>query len=180
MYAIRSYYEYAEQKRLLAQAEIKLLQAQVNPHFLFNALNTLAAVIRRDPEHARRLVHHLSTFFRKNLKRSGDEVSLRDELEHVHAYLQIEQARFADRLQVEIAIPVITSYSIHYTKLYDPGRLRARMRIWPASSSWEVPCLMAFSTTGCRVKAGSLASSRFALMRMRPAERWTEPSSTWL
>ena len=65
--------KYNEQKRLLAQSEIKLLQAQINPHFLFNALNTLAAVIRRDPEDARTLVHHLSTFFRKNLKRQSDE-----------------------------------------------------------------------------------------------------------
>ena len=97
--------KYNEQKRLLAQSEIKLLQAQINPHFLFNALNTLAAVIRRDPEDARTLVHHLSTFFRKNLKRQGDEVTLADELEHVNAYLHIEQARFAEHLSVQIAIP---------------------------------------------------------------------------
>ena len=97
--------KYNEQKRLLAQGEIKLLQAQINPHFLFNALNTLSAVIRRDPEQARVLVQHLSTFFRKNLKRQSDEVSLRDELEHVDAYLQIEQARFADHLQVQWQIP---------------------------------------------------------------------------
>ena len=55
-----------EQKRLLAQSEIKLLQAQINPHFLFNALNTLAAVIRKDPEAARQIVQYLSTFFRKS------------------------------------------------------------------------------------------------------------------
>ena len=97
--------KYNEQKRLLAQGEIKLLQAQINPHFLFNALNTLSAVIRRDPEQARTLVQHLSTFFRKNLKRQSDEVSLRDELEHVQAYLQIEQARFADNLSVQWQIP---------------------------------------------------------------------------
>lgn len=97
--------KYNEQKRLLAQGEIKLLQAQINTHFLFNALNTLSAVIRRDPEQARALVQHLSTFFRKNLKRQSDEVSLRDELEHVQAYLQIEQARFADHLSVQWQIP---------------------------------------------------------------------------
>jgi two-component system LytT family sensor kinase len=93
-----------EQKRLLAQAEIKLLQAQINPHFLFNALNTLAAVIRRDPQAARRIVHYLSTFFRKSLKRTGNDATLKDELEHVDAYLQIELARFAGRLDVEIAV----------------------------------------------------------------------------
>ena len=94
-----------EQKRLLAQSEIKLLQAQINPHFLFNALNTLAAVIRRDPEAARQIVHYLSTFFRKSLKRVGNDATLKDELEHVDAYLQIELARFAGRLDVKMAIP---------------------------------------------------------------------------
>ena len=66
-----------EQKRLLAQSEIKLLQAQINPHFLFNALNTLAAVIRSDPEEARRIVRYLSTFFRKSLKRPSTETHSR-------------------------------------------------------------------------------------------------------
>lgn len=94
-----------EQKRLLAQSEIKLLQAQINPHFLFNALNTLTAVIRRDPEAARDLVQYLSTFFRKSLKRASNEATLKDEIEHVDAYLQIELARFADRLIVEFAVP---------------------------------------------------------------------------
>ncbi|ATA26269.1 histidine kinase [Brenneria goodwinii] len=96
---------FERQKQLLVQSEIKLLHAQVNPHFLFNALNTLSAVIRRDPNHARQLVLSLSTFFRKNLKRSNDEVTLSDELEHVNAYLEIEKARFADHLTVDITLP---------------------------------------------------------------------------
>lgn len=94
-----------EQKQLLAQSEIKLLQAQINPHFLFNALNTLAAVIRRDPEAARQIVQDLSTFFRKSLKRASNDATLRDEIEHVDAYLRIELARFAGRLDVELRIP---------------------------------------------------------------------------
>jgi two-component system LytT family sensor kinase len=95
--------KYNEQKRLLAQSRSLLLQAQINPHFLFNALNTLAAVIRRDPEDARTLVHHLSTFFARTS--SQGEVTLADELEHVNAYLHIEQARFAEHLSVQIQIP---------------------------------------------------------------------------
>lgn len=97
--------QYERQKALLTQSEIKLLHAQVNPHFLFNALNTLVAVIRRDGERACDLVQSLSTFFRKNLKRSDDEVSLADEIEHVNAYLQIEKARFADRLEIAVSLP---------------------------------------------------------------------------
>jgi two-component system LytT family sensor kinase len=96
---------YEQQKQLLTQSEIKLLQAQVNPHFLFNALNTLSAVIRVDPVKARHLVQNLSTFFRKNLKRSSEEASLSDEIEHVNAYLQIELARFSPHLSVDIDMP---------------------------------------------------------------------------
>ena len=96
---------YEQQKQLLAESEIKLLHAQVNPHFLFNALNTISAVIRRDPERACGLVQNLSVFFRKNLKRPGDEVRLADEIEHVRAYLEIELARFGDRLAVTIDVP---------------------------------------------------------------------------
>lgn len=92
-------------KQLLSKTEIKLLHAQVNPHFLFNALNTLLAVIRRDKQQASQLVQNLSTFFRKNLKRTDEIVTLKDEIEHVNAYLQIEKMRFMEQLTVEITIP---------------------------------------------------------------------------
>ncbi|EFF9706544.1 two-component regulatory system sensor histidine kinase BtsS [Escherichia coli] len=97
--------QYERQKAMLTQSEIKLLHAQVNPHFLFNALNTIKAVIRRDSEQASQLVQYLSTFFRKNLKRPSEIVTLADEIEHVNAYLQIEKARFQSRLQVYMNIP---------------------------------------------------------------------------
>lgn len=77
----------------------------VNPHFLFNALNTLKAVIRRDSDQAGQLVQYLSTFFRKNLKRPTEIVTLADEIEHVNAYLQIEKARFQANLQIQMAVP---------------------------------------------------------------------------
>ena len=129
-----------EQKRLLAQSEVKLLQAQINPHFLFNALNTLAAVIRRDPQAARQIVHYLSTFFRKSLKRTGNDATLKDELEHVDAYLQIELARFAGKLDVTIDVadellplrlpafslqPIVENAIKHgISQLLEPGRIR--------------------------------------------------------
>lgn len=97
--------QYERQKALLAQSEIKLLHAQVNPHFLFNALNTLMAVIRHDSDKAGQLVQYLSTFFRKNLKRPSEIVTLANEIEHVNAYLQIEQARFQSRLCVQLLVP---------------------------------------------------------------------------
>lgn len=102
--------QYERQKALLTQSEIKLLHAQVNPHFLFNALNTLMAVIRRDSDQAGQLVQYLSTFFRKNLKRPSEIVTLADEIEHVNAYLQIEKARFQSRLQVQLHVPDALSH----------------------------------------------------------------------
>ncbi len=98
------YGEYQQKQTLLSQAEIKLLHAQVNPHFLFNALNTIGAVIRRDPPKARELIQHLSHFFRSNLKQNIGMVTLREELAHIHAYLTIEEVRFTDRLEVTIDI----------------------------------------------------------------------------
>jgi two-component system LytT family sensor kinase len=95
---------YRDQEKLLLTSEVKLLQAQVNPHFLFNALNTLVAVTRKDPDRARELLIHLSTFLRKNLKRDSDVATLAEELEHVGSYLEIEQARFGDRLLVETEV----------------------------------------------------------------------------
>ncbi|NQZ49880.1 MAG: sensor histidine kinase [Moritella sp.] len=95
---------YQQQQTLLTQAELKLLHAQVNPHFLFNALTTISAVTRREPDKARMLIQHLSQFFRNNLKQNIESVSLREELSHVNAYLTIEQARLTSRLSVSINI----------------------------------------------------------------------------
>ncbi|WP_277656525.1 sensor histidine kinase [Seleniivibrio woodruffii] len=96
--------KYEEQKRLLTEAELKLMQAQVNPHFLFNTLNTIGAVVRSQPEKAKELINHLSIFFRSNLKRSSETATLAEEIEHIRSYLVIEEARFSDRLKVEIDI----------------------------------------------------------------------------
>lgn len=82
-----------------AQAELRALRAQINPHFLFNALNTIRYMIRTDPETARRLLLNLSEIFQRTL-RSGEFVPLRDELSYVEAYLSLEKARLNERLRV--------------------------------------------------------------------------------
>ncbi|MFM4981834.1 LytS/YhcK type 5TM receptor domain-containing protein [Aeromonas caviae] len=94
-----------QQQRLLVQSELKLVQAQINPHFLFNTLNTISAITRRDPGRARELLLHLSRFFRNNLKRQSGLTTLREEQEHCLSYLEIEQARFGERLTVINEIP---------------------------------------------------------------------------
>jgi len=91
--------------QLIREAEIKALQAQINPHFLFNSLNTIVALVRTQPNMARKLLIQLGNFFRQNLNASLHEfITLRQELDHTRAYLDIEQARFAERLSVKLEI----------------------------------------------------------------------------
>lgn len=93
-------------KALAAQAELKALRAQINPHFLFNSLNTVASLVSTDPAKAEEAVERLADIFRYTLSASDKEfVMLRDELDFIDAYLEIEKARFADRLRVTTAIP---------------------------------------------------------------------------
>ncbi|WP_160724058.1 sensor histidine kinase [Bacillus sp. USDA818B3_A] len=97
--------ELEQQSRLLKDAEIKALQAQVHPHFLFNAINTISSLIRHDADQARKLLLQLSVFFRSNLQGARQRlIPLEKELGHVEAYLSIEQARFPGRYEVEFDI----------------------------------------------------------------------------
>jgi len=85
------------------RSELKALRAQVNPHFLFNALNTIASLIPHHPDRAERTIEQLAELFRYTLRRSDREwVTLEEELEAVCAYLDVEQARFGDRLAIRI------------------------------------------------------------------------------
>ena len=86
--------------KLLATAELKALQAQINPHFLFNSLTVIGSLCRINPEKARSLITHLSNIFRKNLNMNKALVDLEVELNHVHSYVEIERARFEDKLQI--------------------------------------------------------------------------------
>ncbi len=83
-----------------AQAELRALRAQINPHFLFNALNTIRYFVHADPAAARRLLLSLSEIFQRVL-RSGEFVRLQDELRYVQAYLDLERARRGERLRIE-------------------------------------------------------------------------------
>ena len=93
------------QARLLQDAEIKSLQAQVNPHFFFNAMNTISALVRLDSAKARQLLSQLSDFFRANLVGARSNlVTLGQELDHVKAYQSLEQARFPGRYQLDFQV----------------------------------------------------------------------------
>jgi len=82
------------------KSEIKALQRQINPHFLFNALNTITSFIRINPDKARNLIINLSTYMRYNLEVNDNLIDINKELEQVKAYVEIEKARFGDKLTV--------------------------------------------------------------------------------
>lgn len=88
------------QAKLLVSAEVKALQAQINPHFLFNALNTISYYCRKQPETAKRLIGHLGNYYRNHLAAPDSFVTLNKELQYVDDYIKIEMARFGDRLIV--------------------------------------------------------------------------------
>jgi sensor histidine kinase YesM len=88
-------------KALAAQAELKALKAQINPHFLFNSLNTIASLITTDPPKAEEATLKLADVFRYTLAGSNREfVTLQDELDFLDSYLDVEKARFGDKLAV--------------------------------------------------------------------------------
>jgi two-component system LytT family sensor kinase len=99
--AIRIEQKLEEQKRLLLEARLDALQRQINPHFLFNTLNSIASLVRFRPEQARELIVKLANILRALLKDHDSYVLLRDELSFTDDYLGIEVVRFgADKLKV--------------------------------------------------------------------------------
>lgn len=91
--------------RLVSEAEFRALQSQINPHFLFNALNTLYGTIDRTSHLARRFVLNLADIFRYFLRTDRTYIRLGEELEIVRAYLEIEKLRLGDRLETQITAP---------------------------------------------------------------------------
>jgi two-component system, LytTR family, sensor kinase len=87
-------------ERLLVQARLSALSSQINPHFLFNTLNTVSSLIRTQPEEARRVVHRLSSILRRLLRKTDSYTPLRDELQFIDDYLSIEMVRFGEKLKV--------------------------------------------------------------------------------
>ncbi len=87
-------------KTNIAKAELKALQAQINPHFLFNTLNAISILVRKDPQEARRVIFKLSHYLRYNLELKVGLIDLKQEIEQTKTYLEIEQVRFKDKLEI--------------------------------------------------------------------------------
>jgi LytS/YehU family sensor histidine kinase len=142
------------QQRFAVDAELDALRAQINPHFLFNTLNTIASRIRTDPEDARQLLVRLSEFFRHALGQRGQFAGFSQEYAFVRTYVTLEQARFGDRLTVEydidpsvlgVEVPVLVvqplvENAIKHGASGNVGRttVRLRARVDPLSRTVEV------------------------------------------
>ncbi len=109
--------DFDRERQLAADAKLDALRAQINPHFLFNVLNTIASRARTDPEEARQLLLRLSDFFRYSIRQEGHFADFGQEYFFVRTYLSLEQARFGDRLKVRydvdpqvlgVQVPVLT------------------------------------------------------------------------
>jgi two-component system LytT family sensor kinase len=135
----RNEHKLQEQETLLMTARIEALASQINPHFLFNTLQSISSLIRSKPETARMLIVKLSALLRRLLRSQDHFVPLRDELEAVDEYLDIECIRFGNQLVVEKEIapdtldrvvpsmllqPLIENSIKHgFAAKVDPGRI---------------------------------------------------------
>ena len=108
-----AYYHESQQRKVnqatletrLVEARLKTLQAELHPHFLFNTLHAISTLVHRDPESADRMISRLSDLLRITFDRSGEpKVSLKEEMDFLQKYLDIEQTRFQDRLTVSVKI----------------------------------------------------------------------------
>jgi two-component system, LytTR family, sensor kinase len=89
----------------LAQSQLEALKMQVHPHFLFNTLHSISALLNRDTEAARRMITRLGDFLRLTLENAGaQEVTLQEEMEFLNKYLEIERIRFRDRLTTSVDV----------------------------------------------------------------------------
>lgn len=103
-------------KAMAKEAELKALQTQINPHFLFNALHTISSFVRIEPNKAREIIINLSTYLRYNLENCSKLLPLYEEIRQVEAYINIEKARFGNKIKIFYNIPE-SALSLHLPSL---------------------------------------------------------------
>ncbi len=96
--------ELEDARSRLDRAEVRALRAQISPHFVYNALTTIASFIRTDPVRARELLIEFADFTRYSFRTAGEYTTLQDELNNIHRYIRLEKARFGKRLNLNLNI----------------------------------------------------------------------------
>lgn len=161
-------------ERLLVQARLAALSSQINPHFLFNTLNTLSSLIRTDPDRARRVVYRLSNILRRLLKKTDNFAPLRDELSFIEDYLSIEMARFGEKLKFDKEVDAATLDCQIPSMLLQPivensikhglapkvegGRILLKSRLVPDSASAGSRLLLCVEDNGVGIEENRLSS----------------------
>lgn len=102
---ITAYSELKKEKFLLQEAEIRALQSQINPHFLYNTLNTINFYVHHNPDSAVKLIKYLSDYFRHSLNDPSNLISLSEEIHVINCYIEIQKARFGERINVDYHFP---------------------------------------------------------------------------
>jgi two-component system, LytTR family, sensor kinase len=135
------------------ESELKALRSQVNPHFLFNSLNTIRALIDEDRQKAREGITRLAELFRASLRSSEvDTVPLRTELQTVNAYLALEKLRFEDRLQINMEVdPKALEMTIPPFVLQTLIENAFKHGIYPRTAGGVISCLIQASPIGMSV-----------------------------
>lgn len=134
----------AKLESLVKETELKMLRSQINPHFLFNSLNSVSSLTITDPEKARDMIIKLSEFMRYALSKKDEQpVSFRSELENLRLYLEIEKVRFGDRLStkenieeqcLEIKMPVMLLQPL-YENAVKHGVYESTESVWITTRS---------------------------------------------
>jgi len=93
-----------ELKSIIKETELKMLKSQINPHFIFNSLNSISSLTLSTPEKAREMIVKMSDFLRYSLVQENEQITLKDELDQINTYLDIEKIRFGDQLIFESAV----------------------------------------------------------------------------
>jgi len=105
-------YEWRHNVELQAKARVHALQARIRPHFLFNSMNTIAALTRSNPRRAEEAVQDLADLFRANLNEKRNEIPLAEEIDVARTYQRMEQLRLGNRLQVEWKVDALPSNAL--------------------------------------------------------------------
>ena len=110
--------ELEEARARLDRAEVRALRAQISPHFVYNALTTIASFIRTDPVRARELLIEFADFTRYSFRTAGEYTTLQDELTNIERYVRLEKARFGNRLNIKLQIaPEVLSVVLPFLAL---------------------------------------------------------------
>jgi two-component system LytT family sensor kinase len=135
-----------------AAAELRALRAQISPHFVGNALTAIASLVRTEPERARELLGEFADFTRYSFRRHGEFTTLADELRAIDTYLQLERARFGDRLQVRLRIaPEVLPVVMPFLVLQPLVENAVRHGIEGRASAGEIVIEADDAGTECRI-----------------------------